>query len=278
MSLEITTLIENTLGEHTGLATEHGLSFLIETGNDSVLFDTGRSDAFLKNAKLLRKQMDDVTHVVLSHGHYDHSGGFQSFVQARKDRAFTLHTGDGFFQEKWAQFNASYQYLGNDFGENYIHEMGIAHHTITGKTEIAKGVWALTHFKRIHAEETIHPRFVLRDGQGWIPDRFEDEVLLVVETKKGLVMLVGCSHPGILNMLAAVEQAFSMPVYALLGGTHLVEADSARTAQSIQVFQEKGIKVLGINHCSGAEAISLATAHSSIHFHNGTGSSLILEG
>ncbi|MGD9926966.1 MAG: MBL fold metallo-hydrolase [Sphaerochaeta sp.] len=276
MPIEITTLIENTQGEHTGLITEHGLSFLIETGKSSTLFDTGRSNAFLKNAKLLGKRLDGVEHVVLSHGHYDHSGGFQSFVQSRADRAFTLHTGQGFFAEKYARFNASYQYLGNDFDQEYIKEQGITHHTITGKTEIVPGVWALTHFKRNHAEETIHPRFVLRGQAGWVEDRFDDEVLLVVETGKGLVMLVGCSHPGILNMLDSVQQAFNKPVYALLGGTHLVEADRPRVARSIQAFQEKGIEVLGINHCSGAEAIKLATEHSSIHFHNSTGSCLIL--
>jgi 7,8-dihydropterin-6-yl-methyl-4-(beta-D-ribofuranosyl)aminobenzene 5'-phosphate synthase len=276
MPIEITTLIENTQGEHTGLITEHGLSFLIETGKSSTLFDTGRSNAFLKNAKLLGKRLDGVEQVVLSHGHYDHSGGFQSFVQSRADRAFTLHTGQGFFAEKYARFNASYQYLGNDFDQEYIKEQGITHHTITGKTEIVPGVWALTHFKRNHAEETIHPRFVLRGQAGWVEDRFDDEVLLVVETGKGLVMLVGCSHPGILNMLDSVQQAFNKPVYALLGGTHLVEADRPRVARSIQAFQEKGIEVLGINHCSGAEAIKLATEHSSIHFHNSTGSCLIL--
>jgi 7,8-dihydropterin-6-yl-methyl-4-(beta-D-ribofuranosyl)aminobenzene 5'-phosphate synthase len=276
MSTEITTLIENTLGEHTGLATEHGLSFLIETEQTSVLFDTGRSEAFLANAKKLRKNLAEVEHVVLSHGHYDHSGGFQSFVQSRTDRTFTLHTGEGFFAEKYARFNASYQYLGNDFGENYIKEQGIDHNVITERTEIAKDVWALTHFKRMHSEETIHPRFVLREQDSWVEDRFDDEVLLVVETGKGLVMLVGCSHPGILNMLDSVQQSFNKPVYALLGGTHLVEADSHRTEGSLQVFKNEGIQVLGINHCSGAEAINLATSNSSIHFHNGTGSCLIL--
>jgi 7,8-dihydropterin-6-yl-methyl-4-(beta-D-ribofuranosyl)aminobenzene 5'-phosphate synthase len=109
-----------------------------------------------------------------------------------------------------------------------------------------------------------------------VEDRFDDEVLLVVETGKGLVMLVGCSHPGILNMLDSVQQSFNKPVYALLGGTHLVEADSHRTEGSLQVFKNEGIQVLGINHCSGAEAINLATSNSSIHFHNGTGSCLIL--
>lgn len=278
MSIEITTLIENTQGEHTGLRTEHGISFLIETEESTVLFDTGRSDAFLFNAKKLKKQMDSVEHVVLSHGHYDHSGGFRSFVSSRTDRKFTLHTGEGFLREKYAQFNASYQFLGNDFDETYIRGEGITHLQITGKTEITSNVWALTHFTRNHTEETIHPRFVLRDGNNWIADRFDDEVLLVLETAKGLVILVGCSHPGILNMLETVQEHFNAPLYALLGGTHLVEADKMRTIQSIQVFLDTGIEVMGINHCTGTEAVEMATAHSSIHFHNTTGTSLILEG
>ena len=80
MSIQITTLMENSLGEHTGLKTEHGLSFLIETEGSSVLFDLGQSGAFLHNAEKLCKDLSDVTHVVLSHGHYDHTGGFRPFV------------------------------------------------------------------------------------------------------------------------------------------------------------------------------------------------------
>ena len=288
MSIEITTLIENNPGEHTGLLTEHGLSFLIETDESSVLFDTGRSEAFLLNAGKLHKRIDTVEHVVLSHGHYDHSGGFRSFVSSRTDRRFTLHTAGGFFQKKYARFNASYQYLGNDFDERYIREEGITHLQVTHKSEIIPKVWALTGFSRNHTEETIHPRFVLRSGGTWVPDRFDDEVLLVVETENGLIVLVGCSHPGILNMLETVRENFTSPLYALLGGTHLVEADRDRTVRSIRTFQEMGIEVMGINHCTGAQAIEMvsdldndhahALGHSSPHFHNTTGTSLILEG
>ena len=78
-------------------------------------------------------------------------------------------------------------------------------------------------------------------------------------------------------MLETVQENFKAPLYALLGGTHLVEADRARTIQSIQVFQDTGIKVMGINHCTGEEAVDMATSRSSIHFHNTTGSSLILK-
>jgi 7,8-dihydropterin-6-yl-methyl-4-(beta-D-ribofuranosyl)aminobenzene 5'-phosphate synthase len=276
MAIEITTLVENNQGEHTALIIEHGLSFLIETEKTSVLFDTGRSEALLANAKKLGKNLDGVEHVVLSHGHYDHSGGFSSFVQSRSDRCFDLITGEGFFDKKYARFNASYQYLGNDFDQQYLLRRGIAHQTVKTVKEVADGVFVVGGFKRIHTEETIHSRFVLPDGDQWKADLFEDEVLMVVESNKGLIVIVGCSHPGILNMIDHVKETFKKPIYALLGGTHLVEADALRIDQTLSAFKEEGIAVLGINHCSGSLAIEKATRGSKIHFENTTGSSLIL--
>ena len=114
--MEITTLVENSQGEHTGLVVEHGLSFLIESETTSILFDTGQSDAFIRNAQKLQKDLSRVEHVVLSHGHYDHSGGFRSFVGHAGAGSFKLWTGEGFFTPKYGKFNSSYQYLGNDFG------------------------------------------------------------------------------------------------------------------------------------------------------------------
>lgn len=277
MALEITTLEENTEGEHTGMIAEHGLSFLVEMNSISVLFDTGRSSAFLQNAQKLNKPLDAVEHIVLSHGHYDHSGGFRPLVETYPNHPYTLYTGDGFFNPKYARFNASYQYLGNDFNTLYLRQHGIKHEIIKEKKEILPGIWMVSNFFNLHPEETIHPRFVVRTSNGWMPDHFSDEVLLVVESSKGLIVLVGCSHPGILNMLDTVRQQFSSPIYALLGGTHLVESDMSRTKTTIEEFKRQGISILGISHCSGNDAIVLATENSEMHFHNTLGSSLILE-
>jgi len=277
MSIEITTLVENTKGEHTGLIAEHGLSFLVEMNSASVLFDTGRSAAFLQNAQRLHKPLEAVEHIVLSHGHYDHSGGFRSLVEMYPTHPYTLYTGDGFFNPKYARFNASYQYLGNDFDALYLKQHGIKHEIIKEKKEIVPGIWTVTKFSNLHPEEIPHPRFVLRTSKGFVPDHFSDEVLLVVESSKGLIVLVGCSHPGILNMLDTVRKHFSAPIYALLGGTHLVEADMDRTKRTIETFKIQGISILGISHCSGSNAIALSIENSEVNFHNTLGSSLILE-
>lgn len=274
--MEITTLVENSPGEHTALVVEHGLSFLIETETTTLLFDTGQSDAFLKNAQRLQKDLSKVEHVVLSHGHYDHSGGFRPFCEAPHANPFTVWTGAGFFVPKYGRYNASYQYLGNDFGPSFLAERAIAHRTVQGVEEIAPGVWVVTDFPRIHSDEVIHPRFVLREDGAWKSDLFTDEVLLVLETPKGLVVVVGCSHPGILNMLDTVGERFDRPLYALIGGTHLVEADVMRTHHTIAAFKERGIEILGISHCSGADAIAISLGQSEANFHNQTGSTLLL--
>lgn len=281
MSIQISTLMENSLGEHTALTTEHGLSFLVETEASSVLFDLGQSGAFLHNAEKLCKDLSDVTHVVLSHGHYDHTGGFRPFVEKIGSEGYTLWTGEGFFVEKYGAFNASYQYLGNDFSRSYLGEIGISYKTIIKKrTQIAPKIWVATGFSRTHALEVPNPRFVKREaGSGlFVADDFSDEVTLVIETKKGLVVLVGCAHPGILNMLDSIEESFGQSVYALFGGTHLVEADEERTQDSLENFTKRGITLLGLSHCSGERAITLSLEGSPINFRSCTGSTIILEG
>jgi 7,8-dihydropterin-6-yl-methyl-4-(beta-D-ribofuranosyl)aminobenzene 5'-phosphate synthase len=281
MEINITTLIENSLGEHTGLAVEHGLSFLVESGGHSVLFDTGQSSNFIRNAGKLGKDLSSVNIVVLSHGHYDHSGGFRPFVEDRKKGDLTLWTGKGFFDQKYGKSGMSLQYLGNDFDESFLRKHGVVHQTVaTGRLEIIPGVWIVSGFLRNHASEPVNPRFCKRNATDgtWQEDTFEDEVLLVVESEKGLIVIVGCSHPGILNMLDTVNKLFDKPVYALLGGTHLVEADQTRIANTFKVFQERDISVLGISHCSGSSAIEQSISMMDFGFRNSTGTSIILRG
>ncbi|AEV29811.1 metal-dependent hydrolase, beta-lactamase superfamily II [Sphaerochaeta pleomorpha str. Grapes] len=279
MEINITTLIENSLGEHTGLAVEHGLSFLVESGPHSVLFDTGQSDRYIRNAEKLGKELSSVRNVVLSHGHYDHSGGFRSFVEKRGKGTLTLWTGKGFFDQKYGKSGPSLQYLGNDFDEDFLNSHAVEHRTVaSGKTEVVPGIWIVSGYSRIHPEEPVNPRFCKRialDGS-FQEDTFEDEILLVVESKRGLVVIVGCAHPGILNMLDTVATLFNQKVYALLGGTHLVEADQKRIGDTLKIFQEMDISVLGISHCSGSAAIEQSISMMDLSFHNNTGTSIIL--
>jgi len=273
MPVRITTLVENSQGEHRALKNEHGLSFYIEKDNHSILFDSGQSSNFILNAGQLRLDMTSIDHVVLSHGHYDHSGGLRSLLQVHS--GFKLTLGQGFFEEKYAFYNGSYEYIGNNFDEAFLKASGVSCSFVDSRlTEIAEGVWVITGFSRTHEDEVINPRFVLRKNGGFEPDRFTDEVLVAVDSPEGIIILLGCSHPGMKNMIDTVRDLLDRPVYAILGGTHLVEASRESLEKSISYLADDSFKVLGVSHCTGEKAMEILRGSNSRYFHNRTGSSL----
>jgi len=272
----ITTLIENSPGEHLALRSEHGLSFCIETGQHMVLFDTGQSGAFMSNAAQLRIDLGKLEYVVLSHGHYDHSGGLRSLVELTEK--FELVTGPGFFNEKYAERNGSYEFLGNNFDLDFIRSSSLRYSPLSDSMrELVPGVFVLGGFPRIHANEVINTRFKLATGTGFVPDRFDDEVMVVVDTPRGLVAILGCSHPGMRNMLDSVRERFGKPIRAVLGGTHLVEASGAGLDASIRYLQDSGIGAIGVSHCTGLSAMKILGDSERRYFHNRTGTSLALD-
>ena len=275
MSVKITTLIENSQGEHLGLKTEHGISFFIEADGIKILFDTGESDSFIYNSKLLNLDLLKTDYVVLSHGHYDHSGGIRYFVKLTKD--FKLLIGKGFFDEKYAERNNSYEYIGNDFDENYLKMNGINYSVIDNQiNKISDSVYIITSFNRTHMDEVINPRFKIKKPAGFIQDDFSDEVMIAIDTPKGLVIVLGCSHPGVKNMIDTAKTLLNKPVYAVLGGTHLVESHGVSFHKSIDYLMND-IDIIGVSHCTGKDAMSELSAAGSRYFHNRTGSSLFIE-
>lgn len=275
--LQITTLVENSPGEHKALVHEHGLSFHIDNGGSRLLFDTGQSDALIRNAARLRVDLTAVRKVVLSHGHYDHSGGLRFLAAVAS--GFEVVTGQGFFDEKFGELGAAHEFLGNDFDARWLADSGIAHATMDEPTrELVPGVYALTDFPRIHPDEVVNPRFKLRVGDAFVPDTFADEVMLAVDTPRGLVAVLGCSHPGAKNMLEAATQRLGRPIHAVIGGTHLVEASPESLALTVDYMRRKDIRVVGVSHCTGRPGMeSLKAVFGDRYYHNRTGTALYVD-
>ncbi|MGE4299133.1 MAG: MBL fold metallo-hydrolase [Desulfovibrionaceae bacterium] len=274
--LRITTLVENSQGEHKGLIHEHGLCFHIEVNGHCLLFDTGQTDALIRNAAQLRIDLGAVRQVALSHGHYDHSGGLRSL--AAWVSGFEVVTGQGFFNEKYGALGPAHEYLGNDFDAPWLADNGLAHTTLAAPVrELAPGLFALTDFPRVHADERVNPRFVLRVDGWFVPDRFDDEIMLAVDTPKGLVAVLGCSHPGVKNMLDAATQRLGKEIYAVIGGTHLVEASQDSLTLTLDYLTRKDIRVIGVSHCTGVPAMDRLQAFAGRYYHNRTGTALFIE-
>lgn len=247
--IRITTVMDNVPSEHKALIAKHGVSYYVETPGGNVLFDCGSDESIVHNMKLLGINIPPIKHFVGSHGHYDHGGGFLDLL--KEGFKGNVYTGEGYFDRKLASGNGKYTFLGLPFNEKTLTENNIEYNTCRDVMKIFDDCFVVTNFPRIHTFETVPQRFVLEKEGKIDQDNFDDEVCLVISTQKGLVVLVGCSHPGILNMLDHIKEKLGQNIYAVLGGTHLVEADEKRINITIDRFEELDIKFIGLSHCSG---------------------------
>lgn len=250
------TLIENNPDDNNTLLSEHGLSIYIEVDEMKILFDTGKSGDFINNAEKLNVDLSNIDYLLLSHGHYDHSGGFKILVD-RIGSPFKIIVGDGFFNEKYKLMdNNTYRYNGNPFDEDYINKNNISVSYVKEDVfYINENIMIFSNFKRNNDFEIQNKFFRIKKNEEFILDNFSDEIVLAVKKNEGLMIILGCSHVGVVNILETIMKRTGMPIYGIIGGSHLVEADEERVSETIEFFKENNIKIIAMSHCTGEIAI-----------------------
>ena len=267
MELRITTLIENNPDDKKDLCFEHGLSLLIEADGKRILFDTGQSGDFIKNAQTLNQNLLDLDFVIISHGHYDHSGGFRKFIEA-VEKSPKLIVGEEFFEPKYKRVSKNeYKYNGNSFDETYIKNKQIPLKKVKEDVlYLTKNIMVFHNFERSTDYEKLSDKFYIGkfmentespsyNSSAYVRDEFSDEIALGINTEKGLVLIVGCSHIGIVNIISTIKERMDVPIYAVIGGTHLVDADELRIQQTISFFAARSIRYIAVSHCTGEQGI-----------------------
>ncbi|EJO5348767.1 MBL fold metallo-hydrolase [Clostridium botulinum] len=277
MCIKITTLIENTKNEDSELIEEHGLSMYINTPRCNIIFDTGSSGDFIKNANKLNINLDDTNYMILSHAHYDHCGGVKSFIENIKCYP-ELYVSKNFFENS-NKFKLckerEYKYLGIDFDEKYLIDNGIPINYVDEDIlEIEPNIFIVTGFKKNNDFEEFTPNMLIKKGEGYILDDFKEEVALVINTYKGLVVLVGCSHIGVANILNNIKEKLNRKIYAVLGGTHLSRCDENRINKTIEAFKDLDVELIGVSHCTGELATIKLKELKDRFFMNNTGNIL----
>ncbi|MEQ3308176.1 MBL fold metallo-hydrolase [Fusobacterium varium] len=274
--MKITTLIENEAGHNKELKNEFGLSLFIEDEDISLIFDTGKSGDFIFNAQKLQIPLNNIKHVVLSHSHFDHTGGIRKLVDTFNNK-FTLHISKTFFEEKHRITGVIHEFLGNNFNEKYILDKGININYIdTDEFKLSKNITLFTNFKSLNNFETPTRYYFRKIYDNYILDSMEDELVLGIDTSKGLLIVCGCSHIGIANIVENIKCRTQKKIYGIIGGLHLSKASDERIEKVLKYFDECNIEFFGVSHCTGEKVTKILRESKKNFIYNNTGNTIII--
>lgn len=249
--LKITVLVENQAGK-LGVLAEHGLAYLIQTGEHRVLMDCGQGFVLQHNLQRLALSLADVQAVALSHGHYDHSGGLQTALE-RMPRP-TVYAHPFVTNQKFAR-NADGSSRSIGMPDSARRALARATWVKTETpTELPGGVH-LTGFvpRQTDFEDAGGPFF--RDEACTVPDPIDDDQSAFIETPHGTVVILGCAHAGIINTLHYIlELTDRRPIHTVIGGMHLHRASKERMNRTVAALQSLQIRHLIPCHCTGFNA------------------------
>ena len=251
--MKITVLTENTVSGR-GLLAEHGLSVLVEEGGKRILFDTGQSGVYVHNAKRLGESLEGLDAIVLSHGHYDHTGGLPEFPGIV---SCPVYLSGKALEDKWCLSGDGKEErcIGVPWRDEAAELERLPLVFTWEKEEIFPGVYLLGQIPTtVPSEMGERPFRILQNGR-YLPDTMEDEQLLVIRTPQGLAVFAGCAHPGILSCVEKVKKTFpGEKLFVLLAGMHLRGCSRERIDETITGLKEAGFTYLIPLHCTGTLA------------------------
>jgi 7,8-dihydropterin-6-yl-methyl-4-(beta-D-ribofuranosyl)aminobenzene 5'-phosphate synthase len=275
MKAKITILSENSVVRSSALIAEHGFSALVERGEEKVLFDTGQGYALIHNARISGLDLSLVRKVVLSHGHNDHTGGLAELLKDGQARDVYAHP-DVFNSRFHEVPGGPPRPIGMPFARTFIEGLGARFLLSDRPQEVAEGITTTGVVPRKTSFETGDPALILGPEHGGGPDLLLDDLSLVVKGESGLIVLLGCAHAGIVNILNHIRGMMpGEPVKAVVGGTHLGLSSDEQMAATIKAISGMGVERVGASHCTGlAGSARLKEALGENFFFAGVGAAL----
>lgn len=252
MEIRATVLCENSVFFSSGAIAEHGWSVYLETEQGNFLFDTGGGKAIINNAQYFHKDLSKVKGIILSHSHNDHTGGLFSVLDYTGK--VNIYSHPEIFKNSYSIRNGKERYIGIPYRREVLESKGADFIFNTSFTEIAPDIILSGEVPRKTSFEKGDTDLVLKNKKGYVQDIVLDDQTLIINSKKGLVIILGCSHSGIVNIINyAIEKTGKNHIHAIFGGTHLGPVSEETKKKSIEALKKYDIERIGTSHCTGLE-------------------------
>lgn len=253
-NLSITILVDNK-SNNAELYSEHGLSFWIEADDQRILFDTGQSDMLIRNAEVLGIDLRTAGTLVLSHGHYDHTGGVAAVCGLNPGISVYCHP-DIFIPRYSRQPDGKMKPIGiTEKDSNVLNSMIDRIHWVNEPFYLSGDIGITGPIPRLSDFEDTGGAFFL-DPEAQRPDPISDDLTLWFKMTKGIVVVTGCCHSGIVNTLEYLKTITGQKnIVAILGGLHLVNAPLKRLENSCEYLNRAVPDTIYPCHCTGEKAI-----------------------
>ena len=254
--MKVQILIENTT--NSSLTAEHGLSIFIEYNDKKILLDAGTTAAFIDNAEKMGADISNADFCVLSHGHYDHSGGFAEYLKKYPDKK--IYAMKTMIDDYYSASGGSIHAIGVPKDVYPAHKENFL--LLDDVTELAEGIYAIPHRNCEELEKMAARAKLYKKVEGeYGPDDFSHELSLVFDAEEGLVIFNSCSHSGIINIIEEVKDYFGLDkkVSAFFGGLHMkgkagdkeICIFSEDEIQRIVNYLKNNVDKLYTGHCTG---------------------------
>jgi len=277
MSIKITTLSENTAGR-VNLLAEWGLSILVEADDYRVLLDTGLSFSAAYNAITLGIDLSQINKIVFSHGHFDHTGGLLHILKILSGAVEVIAHPDIWALKYARRPERAEEYIGVPFPKEAAETLGASFNLTREPVWISENIVTSGEIPMITEYEKIDPMLFVKEESELKPDPLYDDQALFLKSEKGLVIILGCAHRGIINTIRHAQKLTGVEsIYAVIGGTHLIGASPQRMDLTIAELLNFGVQKLGVSHCTGLPASAiLAHMFGEAFFFNNAGTRINL--
>jgi 7,8-dihydropterin-6-yl-methyl-4-(beta-D-ribofuranosyl)aminobenzene 5'-phosphate synthase len=273
--MKIVTLCEDTATyDRKGILAEHGVSFYLEIDNNALLFDTGQTFCTVHNAEKLGIDLGKVKKIILSHSHYDHTGGLNEVLPITGDTEIIAHP--DIFLEKFHIENGKKSRIGVPYPRTKLEEWG-ARFTLSSKpVYILENLLTTGEIPKTNSFEKGDSTLYQQRGEKLERDTYSDDLSLIYKTPKGLLLILGCGHCGLINIIHhAIKITGDDRIFGILGGTHLISADDTQLEITLSFLEKINPRFIGVSHCTGRKAeIALYNKFSSKFFFNNCGNIL----